>query len=279
MPLQKIQLRPGTNRENTNYTNEGGWFTTEKVRFRSGQPEKVGGWVKDTGSLSSDVAGVTTTVPAPSSGTLWGIIRTMWNWFNLASYNLLSLGTNLKYYIQNSSGGNFYDITPIRKTSSAVANAFTTVNLSTTVTVNDPGHGAQTGDFVTITATSGAVNGIPAATMGTTAAPVEYQITYIDSNTYSIVVGAAATSSGTSAVTATFTYQISTGSDVFTYGTGFGAGAWGGTIVGVATTALNGALNNSATTITVTSTTGFVAAGNILIDLEITSNIKKLPIT
>jgi len=235
MPIQKLALRAGTNRESTSYANEGGYYASNKIRFRSGQPEKIGGWTKDNGTISKDVAGVTTTTPAPSTGSIWGVCRSLWNWLNLAGYNLLGLGTNLKFYIQNGSGGSFYDVTPIRKTSSAVANAFTTFT-TTQVRVNDPGHGAQTGDFVTITATSGAVNGIPAATMGTNAFPVEYQITYIDSNTYYITTSAAATSSGTSAVTATFTYQITTGSDIYTQGVGWGAGGWSGTTTGFTST-------------------------------------------
>ena len=235
MPIQKLALRAGTNRESTSYANEGGYYASNKIRFRSGQPEKIGGWTKDNGAISKEIAGITTTVPSPSTGSIWGVCRSLWNWLNLAGYNLLGLGTNLKFYIQNGPGGSFYDVTPIRKTSSAVANAFTTFT-TTQVRVNDPGHGAQTGDFVTITATSGAVNGIPAATMGTNAFPVEYQITYIDSNTYYITTSAAATSSGTSAATATFTYQITTGSDVFTVGVGWGAGGWGGLTTGYTST-------------------------------------------
>lgn len=243
MPLQKIALKPGVNRESTSYANEGGWYESEKIRFRSGMPEKVGGWQKDTGTVSTAVSTVaaygtqyTTTMPSPPSGTLWGICRSMWNWTTLAGNNLLSFGTNLKFYIQNGFNGFYYDVTPIRKTSTAVANAFTTTNLSTTVVVNDPGHGAQSGDFVTITATSGAVNGIPAATMGTTAAPVMYQITYLTNNTYSITVATAATSSGTSAVTATFSYELTSGNDIYSVATGWGAGGWGGVTPGYSNT-------------------------------------------
>jgi hypothetical protein len=245
MPLQKLALRPGVNRENTSYANEGGWYEAEKIRFRSGQPEKIGGWVRDTGAVSSDVSTVATygtayptTMPTPPSGTLWGICRSMWNWTTLAGNNLLSFGTNLKFYIQNGVNGSYYDITPIRKISTAVANAFTTnyPTNATTVRVNDPGHGAQTGDFVTITATSGAVNGIPAATMGTTAAPVMYQITYFDNNSYDITVATGATSAGTSAVTATLSYEITSGNDIYATATGWGAGGWGGLTTGFSST-------------------------------------------
>jgi hypothetical protein len=304
MPLQKLQFRPGVNREGTTLTNEGGWFASNKIRFRSGQPEKVGGWERDGGSISVEVGGITTTIPSPSTGTFWGVCRSLWNWLNLAGYNLLGLGTNLKFYIQNGSGGSFYDVTPLRDTNTAVASAFTT-NSTARILVNDPGHGAQTGDFVTITATSGTVNGIPAATLGTNAFPVEYQITYENSNTYyinlnpsttlsaaisssatSIILTSAtgfpasgaiyidseritytaistntltgctratggtaaathsanasvtisATSSSNPAVSATFAYQITTGSDIYTQGIGWGAGGWSGTTTGYTST-------------------------------------------
>jgi len=246
MPLQKLALRPGVNRENTSYANEGGWYESEKIRFRSGQPEKLGGWVRDTGAVSPDISTVATygtvyptTMPTPPSGTLWGICRSMWNWTTLAGNNLLSFGTNLKFYIQNGFNGSYYDITPIRKISTAVANAFTTnfPTNTTTVRVTDPGHGAQTGDFVTITATTGAVNGIPAATMGTTAAPVMYQITYFDNNSYDITVATGATSAGVATgVSATFSYEISSGNDIYSVATGWGAGGWGGATTGFPST-------------------------------------------
>lgn len=243
MPLQKLALKAGVNRESTSYANEGGWYESDKIRFRSGQPEKLGGWVRDTGAVSPNVSTVAaygtayaTTMPTAPSGTLWGICRSMWNWVTLAGNNLMSFGTNLKFYIQNGVNGSYYDVTPVRLIHTAVANAFTTVNLSRTVVVNDPGHGAQTGDFVTITATSGAVNGIPAATMGITAAPVMYQITYIDNSSYSITVATAATSSGTSAVTATFSYELTSGNDIYSVATGWGAGGWGGATTGFPST-------------------------------------------
>jgi hypothetical protein len=264
MPLTKLQFKAGVNRESTSYANEGGWYECNKIRFRSGQAEKIGGWISDGGVLSTEIAGTATKVSTPPTGTLWGIARALWNWITLAGYNLLAVGTNLKYYVQNGSGGAFYDVTPIRLTRTTVANAFTTVNLSTQVTVNDPAHGAQTGDFVTISATSGAVNGISAATMDG-----EYQITYIDSNSYYITVATAATSSGTSAVTATFVYQITSGNEIFTIGVGWGSGAWGGTITGVTATTLNGAINSSVTSIVLTSATGFGTSGMVLIDSEL----------
>jgi hypothetical protein len=243
MPLQKLQLRPGVNRESTTLANEGTWFEMDKVRFRSGYPEKLGGWTLDEGSAEATLQ--------PPAGSYWGICRSLFNWITLSNFNLLGVGTNLKYYIQQTSGGEFYDVTPLRDTNAVASNAFTTVNGSTTVVINDPGYGGQTGDFVTISGVGGAINGIPAAALN-----LEFRITYIDSATYSITVASPATSSGTTGA-ATFAYQISTGSEIYTVGVGWGAGGWGGTTTVAATTTLNGSLSASATTITVASTTGF----------------------
>ena len=239
MPLQKLQFRPGVNREGTTLSNEGGWYDCDKIRFRSGYPEKVGGWQRD-GGLAATTEPVTTlvatsgvtTAAVPPSGAFWGVAKAMWNWINLTGYNLLAVGTNLKYYIQNSSGGAYNDVTPIRLTNTAVANAFTTTNTSSTVTVNDAGHGAQAGDFVNITSVSGTVNGITAAQL-----TGEFQIqTVTSNNTYTVIAGGTATSTGTSAVTATFNYQLTTGNTTFTYGTGWGVGGWGGVTTGYSDT-------------------------------------------
>ena len=225
MPLQKLQLRPGINRESTTLANEGTWFEMDKVRFRSGYPEKLGGWTKDTGTYFNNGVSL-----PPATGSYWGVARSLFNWVTLAGFNLLSLGTNLKYYIQQTAGGNFYDVTPIRRTVTITSTAFTTTNASTTVVVNDPGHGGQTDDFVTISGVSGAVNGIPASALNR-----EFRITYINSSTYSIVVSSPATSGGTTG-TATFAYQLSTGGEVYTVGVGWGAGGWGGATTGFPST-------------------------------------------
>ena len=254
MPLQKLQFRPGVNREGTTLANEGGWFECDKIRFRSGYPEKLGGWVQDTGTAEATLQ--------PPAGSYWGVCRSMWNWNSLAGNNYLALGTNLKYYIQNGPDGLFYDVTPIRDTNAGVTNAFTTTNASTTVTVNDPGHGAVNNDFVTISAVGGAVNGIPAASLNK-----EFQITYLNANQYNITVSAPATSSGT-AGTATLTYQINTGLATYTVATGWGAGAWGGYASGTATTTLNEDLDASETSIDVVSAAGLISAGTIVIDTE-----------
>jgi len=259
MPLQALQFRPGTNRESTTLANEGGWFESDKVRWRSGYPEKIGGWVKDTGTTTSTLQ--------PPAGSFWGVCRSMWNWLTLAGNNLLGLGTNLKFYIQNSTGGNFYDVTPIRSTQS-LTNPFTATLSSTTITVNAPGHGAITGDFVTFSGATGLGGNITATILN-----AEYQVTYVSSNTFTITTSVAANATDVSGSpgggTVSAVFQINTGNEVFTFGTGWGAGYWGGTLTGVATTTLNGTINSSATSIVLTSATGFGTSGTILIDSEL----------
>ena len=228
MPLKKLEFRPGVNRESTTLANEGGWFESDKVRWRSGYPEKIGGWTKDTGTADATLQ--------PPAGSFWGVCRALFNWLNLSGFNLMALGTNLKYYIQNGPGGNFYDVTPIRDTATGVTNAFTTdtttnTGTQTTLTVNDPGHGTQTGDFVIISNTSGTVNGVTAANING-----EHVVTYVDTDHYTIVVTGTASSSGTPAVSADFTYLLTSGGDIYTTSVGWGAGGWGGTTPGYSST-------------------------------------------
>ena len=243
MPLQKLAFKPGTNRENTNYSNEGGWWQTNKVRFRSGQPEKIGGWTKDTGSLSDVIGGATVSILTPSTGTLWGVCRSLWNWVTLNGYNLLGLGTNQKFYIQNGNGGYYYDVTPLTGNppgpTTVASNAFTTTasssgsNRYVTVTCNLAGYNGQTGDFVTITAVSGTINGIPATNL-----QGEFQITYVTGTTFTIQVYVSSAVTVTAGTTggATFALQISTGGETYSVGVGWGAGGWGGITTGYAST-------------------------------------------
>ena len=258
MPLQKLAFRPGVNRENTSYANEGGYYASNKIRFRSGQPEKIGGWAADTGTTTSTLK--------PTTGTLWGVARGLWNWLNLTGYNLLAIGTNLKYYIQNGPNGLFYDVTPLRTTTAAGEVTFAATTGSPILTVTDIAHGAQAGDFVTF---SGAVS--LGGNITATILNAEFQITsYVSSNSYTITasVNATAGDSGNGGASVIGAYQITTGVDVFSLNVGWGAGTWGGIVFGTATNQLDGAINNSVTTITVDSTTAFSAAGNILIDSE-----------
>jgi hypothetical protein len=259
MPLQKLQFRPGINRENTTYTSEGGYFASNKIRFRSGQPEKIGGWEADTGTTASTLV--------PPTGKLWGVARNMINWLNLAGYNLLGIGTNLKYYIQNGVGGFSYDVTALRTTTAAGEVTFSATNGSPTLTVTDIAHGAQAGDFVTY---SGAVT--LGGNITATILNAEFQIaSYVSSNQYTITasVNADASDSGNGGGAVVGAYQITTGSDIYTQNVGWGAGVWGGAIVGTVTNQLDGSINNSVTTITVDDATAFsTPTGTLLIDSE-----------
>ena len=207
MPLQKIIFKPGINKEGTNYTNEGGWFDCDKVRFRSGNAEKIGGWTR----LSNNV--------------YQGIARALWNWGTLNGSNLLGVGTNLKYYIEQ--GGGYNDVTPLRityttSTSPSTNNMFSTTNGSNVVTVTLSGYGGVTNDFVTISGAT-AVGGIPATELN-----AEQQITYVSGTQFTFTTTTAATSTvaagGGTAIIAAF--QINTGLDIEVAGTGWGAGTW-----------------------------------------------------
>ena len=197
MPLQKILFKPGVNRENTRYTTEGGWYECDKIRFRQGNPEMIGGWQRI------------------SSATFNGICRSLWNWVTLGSANLIGLGTNTKFYISN--GGLYYDITPIRATTTLGTDPFA-ANGTTTVTVTATGHGATTGSFVTFSGATGTY----ASTFN-----AEYQLTVINANSYTITVPTAlsAGSYGGSAVSAA--YQVNAGPAYVIPLTGWGAGTWG----------------------------------------------------
>jgi hypothetical protein len=197
MPLKKLKLNPGVNKENTRYTNENGWYECDKVRFRQGTPEKIGGWARI------------------SANTFLGVCRSLWNWVTLTNENLVGVGTHLKFYIEN--GGAYNDITPLRTTVTLGTNPFTG-NGTTTVTVTASSHGCVTGDFVTFSGVTGTYASVLNA---------EFQITVVNVNSYTIttpsVVAAGAT--GGSAVSAA--YQINVGPEIVVPLTGWGAGAWG----------------------------------------------------
>jgi len=216
VPLSKILYKPGVNRENTRYTSEGGWYVSDKVRFRQGTPEKIGGWVRI------------------SAFTFLGVCRSLWNWVTLQSQNLMGVGTNLKFYIEQ--GGAYNDITPIRTRNytATLTNPFDTTSTSTTVTVNDTAHGAQVGDLVYFSGAS-AVGGVPAAELNTR----HVIATLVSANAYTIVVTTAATSTVTGGGgTVSAEYFIDTfllGTDPFTAN---------GTTTVVVTANSHGALNN-----------------------------------
>jgi hypothetical protein len=246
MPLQKLQFRPGVNREGTTLANEGGWYDCDKVRFRSGFPEKIGGWA------------------ALSYNTFLGTCRSLWNWVTLKSANLLGVGTNLKFYIEN--GGAYYDITPIRLTTTNTT-TFAATNGSVVITVVDTGaSGIQAGDFVTFSSAVSLGGSITATVLNS-----EFQIQSVLSGTsYTITspVAANASDSGDGGAATDAAYQLNTGPAINTVGTGWGVSPWGGYIDGTSSSTLNGAINSSVTTITVASTSTFTTAGGILIDSE-----------
>ena len=204
MPLQKLQFKPGLNKDQTNYTNEGGWFECDKVRFRSGYPQKIGGWLRYGTFIVA------------------GICRQMFNWITTASDNYLALGTSKKLYLE--AGQILYDITPLRQTfvSPTTNNCFTTVNGSKVVTVAITSHGATDGDYVTFSGVVGPIGGIPQSEFN-----AEFIIDQITANSFTINLTTAATSStsgGGTSITAAF--QISVGNANASIGTGWGAGVW-----------------------------------------------------
>ena len=207
MPLQKILFKPGVNRENTRYTNEGGWYESEKVRFRQGTPEKIGGWTRF------------------STATFLGVCRSLWNWITLAGFSLVGVGTNLKFYI--NKGGAYFDITPLRANPTINNNPFAATLGSATITVTDTAHGGITGDFVTFSGAVGLGGNITATVLN-----AEYQITVLTADTYTFTATATAIAAdvsgspggGASVVAA---YQLNIGPETQQVLVGWGAGTWG----------------------------------------------------
>jgi hypothetical protein len=201
MPLQKLQFRPGINRDATSLATEGGWYACDKVRFRSGFPEKIGGWTRI------------------STAAYLGICRSLAVWRILIGAIYTGVGTHLKMYVE--AGGDYNDITPIRDNEVVATNAFTTTNGSSVVEVNDVAHGAVSGAYVLISASGGAVGGIAAS-----AFEGEFEITYVDDDNYTIVVPATATSDATGG-SATFDYLLNPGLEYATFAYGWGSAAFG----------------------------------------------------
>jgi len=211
MPYATFKLKPGVNREGTAFSAQGGWFDSNLVRFRKSFPEKIGGWEKE------------------QTSTYLGTARSLHAWVSLATTKYLSLGTTLKYYVKE--GDNFYDITPIRATTSAGDVTFSATNGDATITVADTSHGASKNDFVTFSG---------AATLGglitANVLNQEYQIaTVVNANSYTIeakdtdgaTVTANASDSGNGGSSVVGAYQINVGLDDYVSGSGYGAGMWG----------------------------------------------------
>lgn len=207
MPLQKLQLKPGIDRETTSYMNEGGYYACDKIRFRSGSAEKLGGWANQAVGY-----------------TFSGTARNLWNWVTYDSQNLLSVGTSQKYYLQNSPGGSYHDITPLRTTTTLGANPFATTSGSLLVTVTAASHGATINSFVTFSG---------ATAVGGLTLNGEYEIVNVPTaNSYQIIASTTASSTttgGGAAVTAQ--YQYNAGAASYTVGSGWSGGIWGGSSV------------------------------------------------
>lgn len=223
MPLQKLQFQPGINKETTSYTNEGGWFDCDKVRFRQGFPEKIGGWAK------------------LGQSSFLGTCRAMHPWRTLGGDLYLGLGTSSKYYVESGQG--YYDITPIDVTTAAGDITFTATNGSSTISVTDASHGRVAGDFVTYSGAVSLGGNITANVLNQ-----EYQIEEIsDSNSYTIIarevesvsditvdgqytpnpVTANSSDTGNGGASVVGAYQVSVGLNTSLFGTGWGAGPWG----------------------------------------------------
>ena len=203
MPLQKLEFRPGINKESTSYANEGGYYSCDKVRFRSGYAEKIGGWVNQT------------------TNTFKGMCHTMWNWITFGGNNLLAVGTNTKYYVENS--GTYHDITPLAYSGTIASNPFSTTNGSLLVTVTHSGHASTIGTYVTFSgvSNSGVINGINF--------DGEFQIVGLPtSNTYQIVAPNAATSTGSGGGSLVIAQlDIEAGLPTYYGGVGWGMPPWG----------------------------------------------------
>lgn len=210
--LQKLTFKPGVNRDQSNYTNEGGWYECDKIRFRSGQPQKIGGWTKY--SISYVI----------------GVCRQLFTWFALGAENVMAVGTNAKLYVD--AGANLYDITPLQRTSTtlgAAAGPFTATAGSRTITVSystDAAYNPSAGNYVTFSGATGLGGAITATILNQ-----NFLITSVNTaaKTYTIISTTAATASDTAKGGATVTakYDIDTGNVTTSYGYGWGAGVWG----------------------------------------------------
>ena len=243
MPLASIKFAPGFDKQSTSYGAEGKWIDGENIRFRYGQPEKIGGWTKLT------------------SEKLIGSVRDQFAWSSLSGVRHLALGTDKKLYLYVE--GAISDITPIRATQDNLTNPFVTTSGSPIVTVTDVAHGAKVGDFVTFS---------NAAAVGGLDMNAEFEITSVTSAdvytvTHSSNASSGATGGGSSTVDCA--YQISVGPEVNVYGFGWGISAWNGTPEVVVTDQLNEALTATETDVTVDDGSKFAANDYILVGQEI----------
>ena len=223
MPFAKFKFQPGINKEGTNYSNEGGWFDADKIRFRKGRPERIGGWQKN------------------SSNSFIGTARKIhvYKDADQIQYNLI--GTHKKLYVQQ--GNVFYDITPIRLTTGSGDVTFSASNGDATLTVAETGHGAVQGDFVTFSGASSLGGNIIASVLNQ-----EYEIaTIVNDNSYTVeakdtsgsTVTANSSDTGNGGSSVVGAYQINIGLDTYVSSTGWGVGTWSASTWGSATALSN----------------------------------------
>ena len=243
MAFLPLKFKPGIVSDITPYSNEGGFVDCDKIRFRLGTPEKMGGWSKY------------------SASTYEGTARRLHNWVALDGSDFLGIGTELKYYIEE--GQTFTDITPIRNSTSAGDVTFGATNGSTTITVTDPAHGANENDFVVFSGAASLGGNITAAVLNK-----EYKIVnLVSSNAYEITASLAAngSDSGNGGSSVVGVYQLNTGLNTTVGGTGWGAGQWSGTTSSALSTTLNEALDNSETAVDVVDETGMNTANDVIL--------------
>lgn len=204
MPLKSLTFRPGVSREGTNYANEGGWYATDKVRFRSGFPENIGGWQKYNTNDYTDVC------------------RSLYNWTSIIGNNYTGVGTNLRFFIEFN--GALYNITPYR----LVVNPLTPANPllvstgSSTITISYANHGASTDDYISISGASMLASGIPDSEVNT-----YHQITVLDPNTFAFnVTTASSYTGGDGGAAITLKFEASAGLPINIVGTGWGVSTW-----------------------------------------------------
>ena len=224
MPLQKIQFKSGVDRETTRYNAEGTWYETDKVRFRRGMPQKIGGWERI------------------SSSTFLGVCRSMFNWVTLGGQNLVSVGTNIKYYIER--GGAYYDSTPYRLISVAGDATFAAVDGDATITVTEVAHGAVVGSYVTFSGAVSLGGNITAAVLNqnyliaTVVDDDNFTVEAVDTSGATVLANASDTGNGGASTIAS--YEIAPGADYAVPFAGWGAGTWGASTWGLgATTTAN----------------------------------------
>ena len=244
MPLATVKFAPGFDKQSTAYGAEGKWIDGENIRFRYGQPEKIGGWVKLV------------------ANKLYGSVRAQFAWSALDGTRFLALGTDKKLYLYTE--GAVHDITPIRATDDNLTNPFVTTSGSPIVTVTDAGHGASAGDFVTFS-NADAVGGLDMN--------AEFEITSVTSSSvYTVTHSSNASSNATGGGSSTVDveYQLSVGQEVNTYGYGWGIDPWNGIAdTGRITDQLNEALDATETGVDVDDGSKFANGDYILVDQEI----------